>query len=137
MDNISDIIVAIIAGLALLKTSTLEYKQKKQRAHWFFDEYMLAVGKCIVDYEKNKEEYFSYYMRYLLYADNDIQMKMKDIDLAIKKNDDKKVITEVEKIKNMYNEKYNMNQYYIKENKKYKCKCFWRLIKRRFRKERN
>lgn len=58
------ILAAVISGVCLLRTTQMEYVQKKQRAHWFFDEYLYACGKAIANYANNKEEYYATYMRY-------------------------------------------------------------------------
>lgn len=117
--NIITIISAVIAGRVLLKASTLEYVQRKQRAHWFFDEYLLEVGKCIADYEKNKDNYFSAYMRYLLYEDLDIAEQMEKINMTIKEQNEEKIIDEVIMLKQLYSNKYDMNQFYIRAKKRH------------------
>ena len=89
------IITALIVCWALLRTSKIEYAQKGQRAHWFFDDYLFSVGKCVSDFENNKEEYYANYMRYLLYADTDIEKQMKSIDDIISSGDKKKIIIEI------------------------------------------
>lgn len=119
LEGVITIIGATIAGGVLLKVSTLEYVQKKQRAHWFFDEYMLGIGKCIADYDKNKETYFSFYMRYLIYADNEIAEQMKKVDMVLKGRNEEKIISEVEKLKQLYSNKYDMSQYYIRTRKRH------------------
>lgn len=115
IDNIVSIITALIACWALLRTSKIEYSQKRQRAHWFFDDYLFSVGKCIVNFEQNKEEYYANYMRYLLYADKDIENQMKNIDIALRCKNKRKIMTEVEKIKKIYTKKYKTEQYDLKK----------------------
>lgn len=118
LDNIVSIITALIACWALLRTSKIEYSQKGQRAHWFFDEYLLSLGKCIVSYEDNKEEYYANYIRYLLYADEEIAEQMKTIDLLLDKDNinENEKIKQVEKMKDMYKRKYDTKQYELKKN---------------------
>lgn len=113
-DSIASIIAALIACWALLRTSKIEFSQKGQRSHWFFDDYLLSVGKCIGDFENNKAEYYANYMRYLLYADREIEKQMKNIDSVVSSGDKKKIISEVEKIKMIYNQKYKTDQYFLK-----------------------
>lgn len=114
-DNIVSIITALIACWALLRTSKIEYSQKGQRAHWFFDEYLFSIGKCMANFEKNKEEYYANYTRYLLYADRDIERQMKNIDNIIQCKDKVKVMYEIKKIKTMYTQKYKTEQYDLKK----------------------
>lgn len=113
-DSIASIIAALIACWALLRTSKIEFSQKGQRSHWFFDDYLLSVGRCIGDFENNKVEYYANYMRYLLYADREIEKQMKNIDNVISSGDKKKIIIEVEETKRIYNQKYKTNQYHLK-----------------------
>lgn len=120
LENTIPVISAMIACWALLRTSKIEYIQKGQRAHWFFDDYLFSVGKCIGNYEKNKEEYYANYMRYLLYADDEIKDQMKIIDVAIRKGNQDAKIQQIEKIKDMYRAKYETKQYNLKKNK---CKA--------------
>lgn len=117
-DNIVSIITALIACWALLRTSKIEYTQKGQRAHWFFDDYLFSVGKCIGNYKENKEEYYANYMRYLLYADDEIEEQMKIMDLLLKKNNVDDKIKQVEKMKDMYKRKYDTKQYKLKKSNK-------------------
>jgi len=114
-DNLVSIVTALIACWALLRTSKIEYSQKGQRAHWFFDDYLFSVGKCIVNFEDNKKEYYANYVRYLLYADEDIEEQMKSIDKALSDRDKKKIMVEIEKIKRIYNQKYKTEQYDLKK----------------------
>ena len=106
-DSIASIIAALIA-------SRIEFSQKGQRSHWFFDDYLLSVGKCIGDFENNKVEYYANYMRYLLYADKEIEKQMENIDKVISSGDKKMVINEVGKIKRIYNQKYKTDQYNLR-----------------------
>lgn len=85
MESLLAIIAAIISGICLLRTTRMEYVQKKQRAHWFFDEYLYACGKAIANYANNKEEYYATYMRYLIYADVEIKIHMNKLDSLLKK----------------------------------------------------
>lgn len=118
LDNIVSVVSAIIACWALFRTSKIEHTQSGQRAHWFFDDYLLSVGKCIGSYEKNKEEYFGNYMRYMLYAEKEIEQQMKTINTIISSGDTMKIVSEVEKIKRLYNKKYKIRQYQLKNNYK-------------------
>lgn len=113
-DSIASIIAALIACWALLRTSRIEFSQKGQRSHWFFDDYLLSVGKCIGDFENNKVEYYANYMRYLLYADKKIEKQMENIDKVISSGDKKMVINEVGRIKRIYNQKYKTDQYNLR-----------------------
>ena len=113
-DSIASIIAALIACWALLRTSRIEFSQKGQRSHWFFDDYLLSVGKCIGDFENNKVEYYANYMRYLLYADKEIEKQMENIDKVISSGDKKMIINEVGRIKRIYNQKYKTDQYNLR-----------------------
>ena len=94
---------------------------KKQRAHWFFDEYLYACGKAIANYAHNKEEYYATYMRYLTYADAEIKIHMNKLDSLLKKGDTAAKIKEVNALVAIYNEKYKTEQYQLhkRKNKKW------------------
>lgn len=115
------ILAAVISGVCLLRTTQMEYVQKKQRAHWFFDEYLYACGKAIANYANNKEEYYATYMRYLIYADVEIKIHMNKLDSLLKKDDTAAKIKEVNALVAIYNEKYKTEQYqlYKRKNKKW------------------
>lgn len=137
MENIGTIFSAMVSAIALLKVSSIEYKQKGQRSHWFFDEYLYSVGKCIENYQDHKEEYYANYMRYLLYADKILEMYMEKVDIAIKSRDRDEIIKNVKIIKEIYREKYAVEQYDLKtksiKNKMWdmlqKLKIVWRKIR--------
>lgn len=122
IEGLGTIIAALIACWALLRTSKIEYTEKRQRAHWFFDEYLLSVGKCIGDYEKNKDEYYAQYMRYLLYADEKIKMQMKEIDLLLKDKNKEKIIKKVEVMEALYRRIYKTKQYSVRRRNRIECK---------------
>jgi len=107
------ILAAVISGVCLLRTTQMEYVQKKQRAHWFFDEYLYACGKVIANYANNKEEYYAAYMRYLIYADVEIKIHMNKLDSLLKKGDTAAKIKEVNALVAIYNEKYKTEQYQL------------------------
>ena len=111
------ILAAVISGVCLLRTTQMEYVQKKQRAHWFFDEYLYACGKVIANYANNKEEYYAAYMRYLTYADVEIKIHMNKLDSLLKKDDTAAKIKEVNALVAIYNEKYKTEQYQLHKRK--------------------
>lgn len=111
------ILAAVISGVCLLRTTQMEYVQKKQRAHWFFDEYLYACGKAIANYANNKEEYYAAYMRYLIYADVEIKNHMDKLDSLLKKDDTAAKIKEVNALVAIYNEKYKTEQYQLHKRK--------------------
>ena len=111
------ILAAVISGVCLLRTTQMEYVQKKQRAHWFFDEYLYACGKVIANYANNKEEYYAAYMRYLTYADAEIKIHMNKLDSLLKKGDTAAKIKEVNALVAIYNEKYKTEQYQLHKRK--------------------
>ena len=111
------ILAAVISGVCLLRTTQMEYVQKKQRAHWFFDEYLYACGKAIANYAHNKEEYYATYMRYLTYADAEIKIHMNKLDSLLKKGDTAAKIKEVNALVAIYNEKYKTEQYQLHKRK--------------------
>ena len=111
------ILAAVISGVCLLRTTRMEYVQKKQRAHWFFDEYLYACGKVIANYANNKEEYYAAYMRYLIYADVEIKIHMNKLDSLLKKDDTAAKVKEVNALVAIYNEKYKTEQYQLHKRK--------------------
>ena len=109
---------ALIAGYVGLKSSSISHTEEKQRANWFFDEYMMSVGKCMIDYDANKETYYSCYVRYINYADDEILEQMNIIDGMLQNKQDKeKIISNLLKIREIYNKKYDMNQFQLVKRK--------------------
>ena len=116
-EALTSIIVAVIAGWALLRASRIEYTEKRQRAHWFFEDYLFSVGKCIGDYNANKAEYYANYTRYLLYANKKVLAQMNKINSIIEDEDKDKIIEQVRLLKKIYKDTYKIDQYLLKRKK--------------------
>lgn len=113
------VIAAIIGAIALMKTATIGYNERKQRAHWFFDDYVSCVGKFIeCKDDGSKKDYYFWYYRYYIYSNPMIREKMESVDNYIKKEEWSEAQKEIFKMLDLYKSLYDLTQYLPRKRKK-------------------
>lgn len=113
------VIAAIIGAVTLLKTATIGYNERRQRAHWFFDEYVGAAGRYIeCKTDKTKEEYYVWLFKYYIYADEFVEKTIDKIDRFIKKEQWEDAEKEVLMLTKYYKSQYSITQYLPRKRKR-------------------
>ena len=77
IEVIGVVIAAIIGAIALFRTTSLKHIEYRQRAVWFFEDYVGASAKMLYNAtDDDIKRYYETYMRYYIYAPKEIQSKM-------------------------------------------------------------
>lgn len=106
------VIAAIIGAIALFRTTSLKHIEYRQRAVWFFEDYVGASAR-ILDNATNDDlrKYKEAYMRYYIYAPEKIKKSMDVFDKMIKGDERGDKCYKLKKIIESFSDYYRMEQY--------------------------